>query len=128
MIIHCIVLLSPGGGIGRRACFRCMLPQAVEVRVFFRAPIKKSLPCGEIFLLVSVKARTSNRKFDHKRKAYGSMPVANRRCVQGRPRHLCRRSVFFTKRSFVKSHNISPVWRDFFIGIRKGENFQQEVL
>ena len=33
-----LVVRCSGGEIGRRACFRCMLPQAVEVRVFFGAP------------------------------------------------------------------------------------------
>ena len=44
-----LVVRCSGGEIGRRACFRCMLPQAVEVQVFSRAPLKKA-PFGVLFL------------------------------------------------------------------------------
>ena len=110
------LLSCPGGGIGRRACFRCMLPQAVEVRVFFRAPIKKLSLRGEFFYWYP-KARTSGRKFDHKLKTDESMSFVFRRWAQGRARHFCRGQSSSQNAVLLANKKTLSLRGEFFIGI-----------
>ena len=86
-----------------------MLPQAVEVRVFFRAPIKKLSLVESFFVGIIGGTRNSTRKFDYQHKAYGGMPVAVRQCAPVRP------SFAKTKVCLLQGINKkTPLYEEFF--------------
>ena len=85
-----------------------MLPQAVEVRVFSRAPYNKTLHL-EGFLMVSLRCLNFQKEVRRGGEADGRMPVRLYRATTKRPR-ICRQT---TDQSSPQSNALLPRLNEF---------------